>query len=804
MIDSPATQASSWSAHWCWTQRHAPRPWNSYACFRKLIELAGAPRRAQVRISADARYILYVNGRRIHQGPARCYPNAQVYDTLDITHALHPGPNVIAAVVHQFGAPTFFSVYRDASGLLIDGVIELHDHPPVPVHTPDGWLCRDARAWRKDVARLSIQLGFQEHFDADQDTPGWLLPDYEASDKTGWTPPHDRGPAGVHPWLLLEPRTVPLLADHVIQFQRIVAQFSGENTRGYKIAEDVYHLPLMEQRRHEKNLLENPDAMLRDDGEITTVAAPEDGHFTMVVLDLGGVRAGHPILDIAGAAGDEIIDLIYTETVDKSDAPMLIAQDSKSHSKEATADRYRCRPGPQRWEPFHLKGFRYLTLIFRNVEKPLHIRHVGVRRIHADVKPLGSFECSDAQLNAIWQASRETQLNCLLDAFVDCPWREQAMWWGDARIQARVTQFAFGDTTFLERGLRLVAQSQAADGSLHAHPPADIPAHRLPDFMLTWVLSLWDHYLYTGRTDVLKECAATLHRVMGFFDSRTSAHGLIGSFSGFWVFLDWATLPKEDFCATLNLMYLQALRAAAEICTAIGAHVDANRYTKTALALSIAIERCFWDAKESVWRDRFDPATKSCTDSTSQHANALAILLDLRSQDEEAIARDVLVKSARSRRGRIVTASPFFYSYVFDALVAAGNSAEVIEIIRDKWGRMLEQGGTTFWEVFEPEHHSRCHAWSASPLYHITQIVLGVTPAAAGWTQVRIAPVPLKLEYARGAIPTPLGLMRVDWEQVSEDQLVMRIELPEGMRAEFVSPSSARRTLGPGIHEFHT
>lgn len=797
--------ASSWSAHWCWTTRHAPRPWNTYACFRKSVELPQAPRRAQIRISADSRYILYVNGQRIHQGPARSHPERQSYDTLDISRALRPGTNTIAAIVHQFGVPTFFSVYRDAGGLLVDGAIEFHDAPPIALHTPAGWLCREARAWRKDVARLSIQLGFQEHFDADQDIPGWLLPDYQAAEEHGWKAPHDRGPAGVHPWLHLEPRGVPLLADHPIRFQRIISQFSGENTRGYKIADNVYHLPLTEERRREKNLLDNPDALLGDDNELATLNPPGDGRFTMLVLDLGAVRAGHAILDIADAAGDEIIDFIYTEALDKSDAPLLIAEDSRSHSQEATADRYRCRPGPQRWEPFHLKGFRYLTLIFRNVEeRPLKIRHVGVRRVHADVQPLGSFECSDAQLNAIWNTSRETQLNCLLDAFVDCPWREQAMWWGDARIQARVTQFAFGDTSFLERGLRLVAQSQAGDGSLHAHPPADIPAHRLPDFMLTWVLALWDHYLYTARTELLTQCLPALNDLLNFFANHETDQGLVGGFDGFWVFLDWAPLPKEDFSATLNLMYLQALRAAADICTTVGARGDAARYSQKALLLASAIERHFWDEKEQTWRDRFDAAKNATTDSISRHASALALILGLKPQTHAAIARDVLVKPARSRRGRIVTASPFFYAYIFDALSSAGLGAEVVEIIRDKWGRMLDQGATTFWEVFEPEHHSRCHAWSASPLYHLTQVILGVTPAAPGWTQVRIAPIPLKLEYARGAIPTPLGLLRVDWEQVSEDQLAMRIELPEGMKGEFISPGGVRRALGPGIHQFHT
>src|SRR6185295_4068101 len=124
----------------------------------------------------------------------------------------------------------------------------------------------------------------------------------------------------------------------------------------------------------------------------------------------------------------------------------------------------------QQWGTFAYRGTQFVALIFRNVHKPLKIRHVGILQVQAGVEDLGEFECSDALLNQIWRAGRETQRNCLFDAFVDCPWREQAMWWGDARVQSRVTAFAFGDSSILERGIRLMAQSQASDGSLASHP----------------------------------------------------------------------------------------------------------------------------------------------------------------------------------------------------------------------------------------------------------------------------------------------------------------------------------------------
>ncbi len=262
-------QQKQWTGKWCWTG-HVTHPWNQYVYFRRVVDVPGTPRRAIVRISADALYTLYVNGQRVHQGPARCFPGHQSYDTLDLTALFQSGQNVIAVIAHQFGVPTFQRVFRDANGFLLDGVIEC-DGDSVPLHTPDRWVCKPATAWRKTVARQSIQLGFQEHFDADADPVDWMKPTYLAGEKEGWKAPWVCGPVGTHPWLLMEPRGVPLLADHIEPLTGVVAQFRGENPRGYKVVEDVYHLCVPGDFKKDNAALENPRAMLDDDDDVTTV-----------------------------------------------------------------------------------------------------------------------------------------------------------------------------------------------------------------------------------------------------------------------------------------------------------------------------------------------------------------------------------------------------------------------------------------------------------------------------------------------------------------------------------------------------
>lgn len=794
----------SQNARFCWTRKHLSRPENTYVLFRREVNLPVKPREAIVRVSGDARYTLYVNGKRIHQGPARFFADRISFDTIDLADELDAGRNSICAIVHQFGCPTFFYQYRDVSSFMLEGEI-IGSGDPVPLHTPEGWLCREAKGWRKHVARLSVQLGWQEHYDADADPAGWMSRDYVATEADGWKSPGWSIPAGAPPYLHPEPRNAPLLRSREHSFAEIAGQFHGENARGYKIAEDVYHLPLEETRKKDGSIILDPQNLLRDDVSLTTIQPPADGEFACLVLDAGQYRTGHLQLDIAEAAGDEIIDILYAEALEpKTGFVQIIGDGTPAGCEEATADRYRCRAGAQTWEPFHLKGMKYVALIFRNVEKPLKIRHVGIRQVFADVPDAGSFECSDKRLNEIWRVGRETQRNCLFDAFVDCPWREQAMWWGDARVQARVTSYAFGDVSLFARGIRLMAQSQGPDGALHSHPPADIPEHRLPDFSLTWVSSLWDYYFQTGQTELLKECLPVLHRLMEFFARHENERHLIGSFDGWWVFLDWQTLYKKNHSSVLNLLYLQALRHAAAVSELCGDRKNAAVYAGKAVLLGQAIEEFFWDKDSKNWRDGFDAQKREPVNQVSQHANSLAILMGLKPEARARIVRDLLLKSARARKPSVLTGSPFFYAYILEAMIESGFRVEAIDLIRDKWGEMIEAGATTFWELWQTTSTSRCHAWSASPVYHLSQQVLGVVPTRPGWTEIRISPTVGKLEFARGTVPTPLGALSVEWEKVAEDQLAVCVDVPEGMAAEFVTPGGDIRHLRSGRNEFQT
>lgn len=98
-----AQPAASLNDHVSWLAG-APVGQPHCVAFRWLVERKVAPARAELAIFADARYLLWVNGRLTERGPGRQQVNAPRYDEVDIGHLLHRGANQLALLVQARAA----------------------------------------------------------------------------------------------------------------------------------------------------------------------------------------------------------------------------------------------------------------------------------------------------------------------------------------------------------------------------------------------------------------------------------------------------------------------------------------------------------------------------------------------------------------------------------------------------------------------------------------------------------------------------------------------------------------------------
>lgn len=920
-------------AQWIWC-RGEEKPRNFYLYARKSFLLEGPPRRGAIRITADSRYQLWVNGVQIARGPARCDPRWQCLDEWDIAEALRPGENVIAALVHHYGEWTF-SYILGRGGFLADARIQLTDGQLLQFGTDKSWRVCPARAWETALPRMNLQLGYPEVYDARRAPKGWEYPGF---DDTGWEPATLLGPPGMEPWPHLVPREIPAMMEvpyravrvietgelgiartghyvdllrliwsqsngvaylatfvnspggtdveiragsqdaiklwingslvinncvirdpapdqesatvrlhkgwntvlakivqgegqwhfyfridgigsnellyalspaeapgtadplrpwwvigpfpspsvregfdreyppeHELEFDRQYAGKTGEVIRWTSAgwtAEHLYPSVIMsrEERFAGRGKAIEPIEGLIAPG-IPALVKPGAEHGTYAVVDFGKEVTGYPVIQVDGAAGGEIIDIGYAEVLHTVDGQVVLAGShdrgivNPDRSGVHYADRYICREGKQQFQTFEKRAFRYLQMDLRNLRGPLRLGPVSLVLSTYPVGNAGEFECNDALLNRIWEVGRWTAQLTMEDAYVDCPWRERAQWWGDARVQALVNYYAFGDRALMKQGLRHIAQSQTGDGLTRGVYPAGWPGGVLPTYTMLWVISLNEYHEFTGDRSTVAELFPAVQRAIDFFERFRSTHDLLLGLPP-WLFVDWADVTTSGESAAINALYHGALTAAASLAGAAGHSVAAERFRSLAARTRAGMRSILWDERRSCFRDTRDNDVR-----ISEQANCLAIEFGASPDGSAGKILDALI--AR-REASILIGTPYAAFSMLIALARAGLHDRALRYIRTHWGAMLESGATSWWEYWEPKG-SFCHGWSAGPTHFLPAEILGVKPGEPGWTVIHVDPHPAGLTWARGKIPTPQGPVSVEWRTGEEFTLTVTV-----------------------------
>ncbi len=754
---------------WIWPESHNWDIHNSYALFRKTFELAAVPRRARLCITADQSYQLSINGEYVCRGPARGFQSHWPYDEVDVRAYLRKGRNVIAVRAHNPGFSNFQYLTQGYAGLLVAA-----KWGKTRIVSDASWKCRRQTGIHRDTVPTSLQLFCQEHIDLREEDPAWMEPDFDDSD---WKSETVTAAWNAMPWYRLEARGIPMLEEKTSVPTRCFGVAAGRCGKGYSRTRDAARL------RHSEGLKHAPCDLPAAEIE---VEATGHGRFRSYLIDFGRTVVGSAGFDILGAGGGEILDTLHVETVEGRTPDYT----PDKHCRMAFAHRLTCRKGDQSHTFYHTFGFRYMVLTVRDSAAPLTIRP----RLRSTLYPLvkkGGFHSSDAALQRIWETCAWTQRVCSLDAYVDTPWREQAQWWGDARVQAKNTFFYSGDTRLFRRGIAQIASQTVPNGLTYGHAPTMAHSCILPDFTLVWLITLWDFYWQTGSLEPFLAHQETVRGALRYFEESTDAKtGLIGWDKRYWLFLDWTGLFKDGYSTVYNLWLLIALERLAEMSRQANMRSEAGKLTAWAARLRKALGRLV--RKDGLLCDGLTFAGKRVKE-TSIHSQTLAMLAGFQPEHHAGRITKVLLPFIRGETKPEISPSCYWITYVFEALTAAGHGEDVLRFIREKWTPMVEHGTT--WEVFEPRagEESFSHAWSAHPLYHLMQIIGGIRQSAASWKEIIFQPHFIGGE-ADVAVPTPLGNIRSVWKREGS-VIQMRLFLPEGISAAVILPGLKSRRV---------
>lgn len=156
-------------AKWIWCVQQGAHDYNQTVWFKKefVLKKAGVSRRSQAKageaslhITADSWYRVLINGKWVHDGPARAYPNHYLFDTHEVGDLLKKGNNRIEVIVRYFGIGTFHQMPLQA------GLWATLETKEGSVATDVSWQATPSAAWRQWTPKISTQMEPVEEYDA--------------------------------------------------------------------------------------------------------------------------------------------------------------------------------------------------------------------------------------------------------------------------------------------------------------------------------------------------------------------------------------------------------------------------------------------------------------------------------------------------------------------------------------------------------------------------------------------------------------------------------------------------------------
>jgi len=773
-LEHPAPFTARWRSVWIWdripgivaetaTRPVLTDPTDHVALLRRTVEVTSVPLTAAARIWVDGRYTLRVNGAEVARGPVRSDPRRSHYDVVDLAPYLRTGENVLAITARHFGVATSWWMPVPPTYALGGGCVA------VEALIGDDWIVGDpswrvhsGSAWSPvpvpgDVACLPL-----ESFDARIHPWGWDLPGF---DDSGWapavqvTPVHTGGRMDPHP----PSEPFGMLRPPV--------------RMGYP--DGATHRATERARRTVVGAPLGPDPVaqvLADEG------TAEGGAVTLVSLDLGHIAAGTVVLEVSGAAPGTTIDLAASEHLDHDGHLAPLGQHAGL--------RYVCAGGDEHFESLESIGTRYLTASVRVPDGgAVPACSVSIHDRHRPRPAGASFACSDPLLERIHAVGLRTVDLSALDAYVDCPTREQRAWTGDSVVHQQVDLTNNPDWSMAIWHPQLAAQPRF-DGMLAMAVASDFQADDrtiVPDWSLHWVRSVHNLWMYTGDREVVTELLPVAERTLRWFESFLADDGLLHDVTG-WLLVDWASCYTTGCSSTVNALWARALEDYAAMADWVGNAGSAawarERYEGVRAGFEV-----FWDEARGVYIDHIDRGVAGR--AAAQHPGAAALAAGI--VPAARVARVVAGITDRSRlikhawvmdkvtvegggagyvymvmgypepewdaETRMVEAEPFFRYVVHDGLARAGRADLVADRCRD-WSHFLDRGETTWPEDWNGG--TRCHGWSATPTRDLIVHTLGIAPAEPGYASVRVAPALGDLEWARAVVPTPHGPITVE------------------------------------------
>lgn len=767
--------------------------------FRRDFTLAEVPESAELRIAADSKYYLYVNGEQVvfEGGLNRANTTYTYYDVVDVADYLVEGANSFAVLLWYWGGETEANITNQSKHYLPSGqgglllASELVDSGSQrQISSGDGmWYARQDSAYKQRMTTSNLFLGETSiSFDASEDD-GWTAKDYRVGGDWSLAIPvgndaADPGHPGDGPWNELRMRSIPMFKNFGLT----------------KVSPD--------------------DCTVQQEGSNTiyTLTLP----YNMQIM---------PYIELTADSGKEIE--MYTETEPLSDLTTTYITKNGEQSFEGHG-----------WINGDYLYFKVPSGVTVNM---LGYRQTGYYLSESDSIFMGSFDSvlkdGDATIgqftggwsyeegeasagnnffDELWTKSVYTTYVCMRDSYYDCPDRERGQYIGDAVNEIEEAFYAFGPNAnaLSLKAIRDICEGQQEyeyEGRTYYAMSCIEPGmdrHEIQTQILATAIGAWNYYLYTGDGSIA-DCYLPLYNYLTNFGYETEGPyaGTLrmrtkeelmqclhtaGSDEGFAEWTDWGNNQDKRiaincwwYLSAVNVLNLATLEGS-------GATQEQIAWLEENMAQVKANFSKFWNedlsayateysAEDGYWRSLVEHEDGSHL--VDDRVNALAVVAGLADADKYAAIRDVFMGTGSAPAYE--NASIYMEKYVLQALYMMGYPEDAMaRMAKRLMTDVNDATSSTLPEYYtvpgEESEGTKNHGWSGSAIIHLSRYAAGIEPLSAGYSAWRICPQMGNFAQISVTVPSEIGLIEAQ-VAVYDDRTEFTLVSPGG-RAEVYVP----------------
>ena len=452
---------------------------------------------------------------------------------------------------------------------------------------------------------------------------------------------------------------------------------------------------------------------------------------------------------------------------------------------------------------FNYKGYRFIKI--KGLAEPLPLDAITGGKVRTDYKATASFECSDADINAIYNMIHNTCHALTLGGYmVDCPQIERFGYGGDGNASTPTLQTLGNVAPLYMNWLQAWADCQREDGGMPHTAPNPYPAGGGPFWCAFIIPASWHTYVNYGDRRLIDRYYPNMQKWIEYAEANC-VDGLLKDWGVTdyrnWYLGDWAVphnmIDQQDprsIELISNCVLSDSYAVMAKIAALIGKDTDAQMYQAKNHKQNELIHKTFYNKEEKSYA------------SDSQIDLIYPMLVGATPQTFIPAVEEHLSKITNEKFNGHLCTGLVGIPILTQWATREGKADFIYSMLKKKeypgYLYMIDNGATLTWETWEGSRSQihNCYNGIGTWFY---QALAGITPDenAPAYRHINICPQPVEgINWVKASKDTPYGEIKVNWEK-KNGNFEMDVVIPTGSTATVTMPDGTINNLTSGMHK---